>query len=142
MIFLDTDVLISAQQPGAQQHKKVSQRLAQLVADGEQLVVCPQVMFEFYEQATESKDKGGLGLSPQDAQKEVDRLRREYLFLPETRQGFLNWDGLARQHKVKGAHIRITRMIAFMQTYRIHEAFTLNTEAFHQIEKGLEMVKL
>ncbi len=47
MILLDTNILIHGNQPGSPHYNLITQRLIEFAENGEDLIVCPQVLYEF-----------------------------------------------------------------------------------------------
>ena len=80
MILLDTNILIYSNQPESPFHKTVSQRLLELAYENE-LVICPQVLYELYVVATKPADKNGLGLSSAIVLKKLKEITDTYTFL-------------------------------------------------------------
>ena len=74
MILLDTNILIYSKLASSPHYSGVTTRILSLISANENLIICPQVIYEFFFVATKPIPKGGLGLSTSDAIKEINDL--------------------------------------------------------------------
>ena len=81
MILLDTNIIIYSKVSTFSFHAEVIQKLQDLALGGKELVICWQVLQEFYKVATVPNTSNGLGLTPTDAMKEVENLCKTYKVL-------------------------------------------------------------
>jgi hypothetical protein len=56
MILLDINILIHGNQPKSPHFNSITQRLIEFAENDEDLIVCPQVLYEFYVVATIAKN--------------------------------------------------------------------------------------
>ncbi len=83
MAFLpDTSVILRLNEPNNPLCKIVEQCLEKLGQDGEELVIVPQVLVEFWVVATRPKSVNGLGLTIEEAKEELKEIV-EFLKEPE-----------------------------------------------------------
>ena len=66
----------------------------------EQLFIAPQNLIELWNVATRPADRNGLGLSPDEAQVEVARLKELFVLLPDREQIYPEWERLVKTYKV------------------------------------------
>jgi len=64
MILIDTNVILRSKQKSSPHYQEVTEKLISLVADGEELAICPQIIYEFYVVATRPTNKNGFGFNP------------------------------------------------------------------------------
>ena len=57
MILVDTNILIHSNLPTSPHYENVTGRLLQFAEEDEELVICPQVIYEFYVVATRTQTK-------------------------------------------------------------------------------------
>jgi hypothetical protein len=85
MIAVDTNVLVGAIQTFDLQLRATARRaLKSLVRQDEQLVCFPQNLVEFWNASTRPANANGLGFSPEQAARYVDRFQALLRLLPET----------------------------------------------------------
>lgn len=134
MILLDTNILIASKQSGHPHHALATKKLIALSAEGVDLVICPQVIYEFYVVLTKPADKGGFGLAPDAANSEVDDLISTYTLLPDKDDLFDNWRQLVVKYAVSGKNAHDTRIVAFMISHGISRLLTINTKDFDRFK--------
>ncbi|MCD4790676.1 MAG: type II toxin-antitoxin system VapC family toxin [Bacteroidales bacterium] len=140
MILLDTNIILRSKQVGSYHHKEVTEKLIELITSGEELVICPQIIYEFYVIATRPADKNGLGLSPETAIKEVINLLETYTMLEENEQVFFNWQQLIKEYKVSGKTAHDTRIVALMLANEITKLYTINQSDFKRYKPNIELI--
>jgi len=140
MILLDTNIILRSKQASSQHYKEVTEKLIELLSDGYELVICPQVIYEFYVVATRSTDKNGLGLTPGKAGKEIDNITKTYTLLDDNNKIFANWKELVKTYKVSGKTAHDTRIVAFMQSHEIENIYTLNKSDFKRFDNIITLI--
>lgn len=140
MILLDTNIILRSKQEDSPHYKEITEKLVKLISSGEELVVCPQVIYEFYVVATRPANKNGLGLSPEIAIKEIENILETYSMPEENDQVFVNWQQLIYNYKVIGKNAHDTRIVAFMISCNIPKLYTINKKDFKRFEPGIELV--
>ncbi len=139
-MLLDTNIILRSKQEGSPHYKEVTEKLVELILSGVELVVCPQIIYEFYVVATRPADKNGLGLLPEKAMKEIENILETYSMPEENEQVFLNWQQLIYNYKVIGKTAHDTRIVAFMMSCDIHKLYTINKKDFKRFEPEIELV--
>jgi predicted nucleic acid-binding protein len=126
MILLDTNVLIHSKLATSRHYAAVTERLTKFYENEEDLVICPQVLYEFYVVATRPSDKNGLGIGCQDALNEIDNLQETFTLISDPTDLFINWMNLVKKYQTLGKPAHDTRLVAFMQGHGITHIYTLN----------------
>ncbi len=126
----DTSVILRLSQPHHPLNSVVRQCLKKLEQDGEELVIVPQVLVEFWVVATRPTDVNGLGLSTAETEKELKNLQKFFTVLPENEKIFDEWKTLVTKHKVSGKPTHDTRIVAAMIVHKIENILTLNPNDF------------
>ncbi len=132
MILLDTNIPTYSKQPGRPEYVRVTQKLTELIDDGEDLIICPQHLYEFYAVASRPVAQNGFGLSSDDARKEMNEIKDAYTFINDPTDLFDNWHLLIQQYKTTGKPSHDTRLVAFMQGQNINKIYTLNATDFNR----------
>ncbi|OQX97430.1 MAG: hypothetical protein B6I20_12635 [Bacteroidetes bacterium 4572_117] len=140
MILLDTNIILRSKQASSQHYKKVTEKLIELLSDGYELVICPQVIYEFYVVATRPTDKNGLGLTSDKAEKEIANIIKTYTLLDDNNEIFANWKKLVKNYKVSGKTAHDTRIVAFMQSHEIKNIYTLNKSDFKRFDNIITVI--
>ena len=89
MILLDTNILTASKQSGHPDFVKVTEGLKQFIIDNEDLVICPQNLYEFFVASTRPIANRGLGLSREKALKEIENLKNTYRFIDDPENLFM-----------------------------------------------------
>ena len=130
MILLDTNILIHSNLKTSPHYKLVTQRLLDFENSETEMIVCPQVLYEFYVAATRPKDRNGLGIENTDAINQVNKLMELYSFIDDPPSLFSSWLKLIETYSNYGKVAHDSRLIAFMQLHSIQTLYTLNPKDF------------
>lgn len=136
MIAVDTNVLVGAiqtfdpQLPMAARHSVRSLFLA-----GEQLLCFPQNLVEFWNASTRPANSNGLGLSPEQAARAIDRFQSLLRLLPETAEIFPTWRRLVIQHRVSGIGVHDTRIVAAMIVHQVNRILSFDLDDFKRYKE-------
>ena len=126
----DTSIILHLNEPTNPICKIVEQSLDKLGRDGEELVIVPQILVEFWVVATRPKSVNGLGLTVEEAEAELENLQKVFKVLPENERIFDEWKTIVAQHKVSGKTAHDARIVAAMQVHGIMNILTLNPNDF------------
>jgi predicted nucleic acid-binding protein len=140
MILLDTNIILRSKQPHSPEYSIVTQKISQWALAGEQLVISPQTIYEFYSVATRPIEVNGLGLTVQQTHSEMIQLQKAYHILPENEKILPLWIKLVTDSEIKGKKSHDARLVAFMQSHQIKQIYTLNTEDFKRFEAIIQLV--
>ena len=101
----------------------------------EALVIVPQIVVEFWTVATRPLANNGLGLTPEQAKTEVDRLLGTFQLFAESASIFGEWRSLAETYAVSGLKTHDARIVAAMKTHGITQILTFNAEDFQRYKE-------
>lgn len=76
--LLDTSVLVGTIHYGAPRHDPSIRAISLLLGRSEELVIVPQALVEFWAVATRPATANGLGLSTEDARKEIGQIKLNF----------------------------------------------------------------
>ncbi len=107
----------------------VIQRVGQLKVEYE-ILVCPQVLYEFWVVATRPKGQNGLGLMPAQASHQVYQIVNAFILLPDPEDLWERWVRLCTDHSVSGRQAHDARIVAWMDAYSVSRLYTLNPSDF------------
>ena len=138
--FLDTNILLRTLVTDDPNYQITMSAIASLKRGKEQLFIAPQNLIELWNVATRPADKNGLGLSPDEAQVEVARLKELFVLLPDREQVYPEWERLVKTYEVKGAKVHDTRLVAFMLVHRLSHILTFNVKDFRRFSPEITPV--
>jgi predicted nucleic acid-binding protein len=129
-ILVDTNILLRITDPASLQHLATRAEFDKLIEEGATLLLCTQVMIEFWVVATRPKNANGLGLSAEEAAAELADFQKLLLFLNETENVKDRWFNLVRTFNVTGKRAHDARIVALMLENQIQSVFTINKDDF------------
>ncbi|GBC94155.1 hypothetical protein HRbin15_02663 [bacterium HR15] len=110
----------------------VLQRIRELRNQFGALLICPQVLYEFWVVATRFQAQGGFGLKPDQAGQFVNQIVDVFTLLPDPEDLWVYWVQLCVRHGVSGRQAHDARLVAWMDAYRISHLYTLNASDFRR----------
>jgi len=126
----DTNVLLRGAVATSSRNPAAAGAIAVLLGRGDELLLAPQVLIEFWSVATRPAEVNGLGWPVDVVRNEVDRLLEQFPLLPESPTVFGEWLRLVTQHGVVGKRVHDTRLVAFFNIHRVDRMLTFNTNDF------------
>jgi predicted nucleic acid-binding protein len=99
---------------------------------GNELVVVPQCIYEFWNVATRTAKANGLGLSPNDAKGEIESILAIFRLLRDERGIYEEWFDLVNKHQISGVNSFDTRLAAAMSRHSITHLLTFNPSDFRR----------
>lgn len=130
LCFLDTNILLSATDEGRIDHQECQQVFRRAIERGIHLAVSGQVICEYLSVSTRDRTINGLGLSPEDAVRNVAEFRRRTLLLEETEPVNDQLRLLVSEFGVTGAHVHDANVAATMIVHHVKMLVTENTTDF------------
>jgi len=106
-----------------------------LYQQGERLLCFPQNLVEFRNVAPRPATANGLGLSPEQAARYVDRFQTLLRLLPETPDIFPAWRNLVLQQRLSGIHVHDSRIAAAMIVHQVPRILTFDVDDFKRYTK-------
>ncbi len=128
--LLDTNIVLRVVNEADAEHQLVLSPIAALLANGDTLVVAPQVLVEFWSVATRPANVNGLGWEPSLVADELNQLIDDHDLLDETAEIFQKWLGLVSSLAIRGKRVHDVRLAALMQVNGIERVLTLNIQDF------------
>ena len=128
--LIDTNVLLRSAVNTSARNPAAAGAIAILLARGDELLLAPQVLMEFWSVATRPAAVNGLGWSVDVVRDETERLLDQFSLLPETPVVFGEWLRLVTKHSVIGKQVHDTRLVAILNTHQVARLLTFNTGDF------------
>jgi predicted nucleic acid-binding protein len=129
-ILLDTNILLRQAEPLHAHHVESAAATDALRSDGNQLVIVPQVLYEFWSVATRPVAQNGLAMTAAEARGELLAIQRLFRLLRDERAIYAIWEELVASHGVHGKQVHDARLVAAMQRHSITHILTFNTADF------------
>jgi len=135
MILLDTNLLTRMTHSRDPQSDVARAAIQTLRQRGEQLIVVPQNLYEFWAVATRPPGappagRNGLGMTPTRAGHWLRFFRRRFTLLPDREDLSSLWQALVETHAITGFRAHDVRLVAAMQSYGIDQLMTFNGDDF------------
>jgi predicted nucleic acid-binding protein len=138
MILLDTNLLTRMTRSKDPQSGVARAAIQKLRGRGEQLVIVPQNLYEFWAVATRGPGapptgQNGLGMTPAQAAHWLSFFRRRFTLLPDREELSTIWQALIEAHAITGFRAHDARLVAAMQSYGIIQLLTFNAGHFRSL---------
>jgi predicted nucleic acid-binding protein len=128
----DTNTLLRLADTEDAQHALVARAAERLVSGGDDLVIVPQCLYEFWSVVTRPRIANGLGWTAQRARDEVDILLQVFPLLPDTPAVLAIWLELVTTHDVRGKQVHDARLVAAALAHGVDNLLTLNVPDFRR----------
>lgn len=138
--LLDTNILLRTISPNDPMHIETIAAIDILNASREQVIIAPQNLIELWNVCTRPAERNGLGFTPAKTKAEVDRLKKLFIFIPDTPAIFPEWERLVTTYEVKGTKVHDTRLVAFMLVHRLSQILTFNVKDFRRFSPEITPV--
>ncbi len=129
-ICVDSNILIYNLNEFSPFHADVTRSISKLDSIGENLIVFPQNLIEFWAVATRPTISNGLGYTPARAAEEIAQIKATFQLIPETRLIYPEWQSLVTAHDVSGKNVHDARIAAQMNVNNIDNILTFNAKDF------------
>ena len=135
MILLDTNLLIRMTRPADPKCGVTRAAIKTCRGRGEQLIIVPQNLYEFWAVATRAAGPpptgaNGLGMSPSQAGQWLSFFQRRFTLLPDRDELIVRWQALVEAHSITGFRAHDARLVAAMQSHGIDRLLTFNAAHF------------
>ena len=123
--LVDSNVLIARADLQHSGHQAAIASVDRLLMSGEELLVRPQNIAEFWRVATTPRGRhpGGLGLTAAEARLRRENIRRDFTLYDA-------WEHLVDQYQVIGLAVFDARLVAAVQIHRLDRILTFNITDF------------
>lgn len=136
----DTNILLRSAQPNHPHYPSAISAVAALLANGDEVSVLPQNLYEFWAVATRPIERNGLGLTTIEAEAEIGRIESLLNLLQDVPDLYNQWRMLVVEHSVSGLPSHDARLVAGMLVFRITHLLTFNTADFARYQGVIKVV--
>jgi predicted nucleic acid-binding protein len=140
MILIDSNILVRYANLNDPLYSHVDQLINNLNAQGEQLGIVPQNIYEFWVVASRPIANNGLNLSTSEIEKAKQRFTQFFKFLPDHPRLYGEWESLVVHHHCKGKVCHDARLIAAMLTHGISTLLTFNIPDFTRFQGRITLM--
>jgi predicted nucleic acid-binding protein len=130
--LLDTNLLLRSTQPTHPQWQPATDAVNALLAQGEQLCLVPQNLYEYWVVCTRPIAQNGLGMTAAEAEVKIAEHKQLFSILNDTPAILPEWERLVTQHQVLGKNAHDARLVAAMLVHGIDRILTFNTQDFQR----------
>ncbi len=117
-------------EPAAPLHPVALAAIDGLRRQGHQLVIVPQVVYEFWAVATRTIEANGLGKQSDYAQQSIQHFETLFRLLKDESSIYEKWMSLVSQYEIKGVNSYDTRLVAAMLCHQVTHILTFNPKDF------------
>jgi len=140
-VFVDTNILVHANDEDSAFHEAAQQRLRDLDAAGHELWISRQVLRE-YAVVVSRKMNERNAFDAVALAADLDRLEAEYRVGDEDARITLTLKRLIQSHAVKGKPIHDANIVATMLVHRVGKLLTQNESDFARYVPAIEILPL
>lgn len=126
--LLDTNILLRSVEVNSPLHRDAVGTVEALLSRGQALYVSPQTIMEFWNAATRSVEKNGLGFLPQEAAQEVRQIESLLTLIDDTPQIYSEWRRLVVAYSVVGVDVFDARLVATAKAHGIDNILTFDRD--------------
>ncbi len=139
MLLVDTNLLVRLADTNSPHHATVTEALARLEDAGQDLVIVPQVLYEYWVVATRPVANNGLGRDVPTTLADLQDFMALFRLLRDERGIFERWRDLVTTGDVKGKLAHDARLVAAMLRHGVTHLLTFNVPDFSRFT-GLQVV--
>lgn len=129
-MLIDTNALLRFLQTNDKARPVVLRAVSQLQLAGEDIVIAPQNLYEFWVVATRPTRVNGFGWTAAECETRIAELKQVFDMLPDPPGLYDTWQRLVITHDCKGKVAHDTRLVAAMQLLGINRILTFNSADF------------
>jgi predicted nucleic acid-binding protein len=130
VILIDTNALLRFLQTNDNARPVVLRAFSHLQLAGEDIVIVPQNLYEFWVVATRPTLVNGFGWTAAECETRIAELKQVFDLLPDPPGLYDAWQRLVIAHDCKGKVAHDTRLVAAMQLHGINRILTFNGADF------------
>jgi predicted nucleic acid-binding protein len=135
-VLVDTNILLRSAQPNHPSYSQATTAVSRLMRRNDALYFCSQNVAEFWNVATRPSDRNGMGLSIEEALREIRSIEHLFTLLPDIPAVYTAWKRIVEDHRVQGVKVYDARLIAFMGVYAIEGILTFDVADFSRYKKA------
>ena len=125
-VLVDTNILVRNAQPNHPLWSQSTRAVSKLIRQNDAVFFCSQNIAEFWNVATRPTALNGLGLSHEEALREVNSIEKLLSLLPDVPAVYTTWKEIVRDHRVQGVKVYDARLVAIMSVYAVENILTFN----------------
>lgn len=129
-MLIDTNALLRFLQTNDKARPVVLRAVSHLQLAGEDIVIVPQNLYEFWVVATRPTRVNGFGWTAAECETRIAELKQVFDLLPDPPGLYDAWQRLVIAHDCKGKVAHDTRLVAAMQLHGIGRILTFNGADF------------
>ena len=129
-ILVDANILVRLRDAASPHHTPCAEAVRRGIDSGYTLMVCTQAFIEYWVVATRPTDVNGLGLTPTQAEADLQDFELTFLALLEPPGICARWHELVVRYGVSGRTAHDTRYVALMLEHGLKNLLTLNPRDF------------
>src|SRR5262245_54162011 len=124
----DSNILLRIVQDDHPMHTEALRAAVRLMRQDEVIYALPQNLYETWVVATRPVANNGLGLTVQEARREINGIESLFASLPDTPAIYPEWKNLVTQYSVSGRPAHDARIVAAMHVHGISHILTFNKD--------------
>ena len=128
--LLDTNILLRVIEADSPDSLLANRAIIKIFADGDECLITPQVLVEFWSVVTRPVTVNGLGLTGKQCQKYINGFLQSFMLIQENSDIFPYWLQLVSQNDIKGKRVHDVRLLALMKSQSIDNLLTFNVKDF------------
>jgi predicted nucleic acid-binding protein len=129
-VLLDTNVILRSAEPAHSLHSVANDAIRKLHDRGDEPVIVPQIIYEFWVVATRPLDQNGLGFDAIACQGEVLKIESLFGVLDDTHAMLAAWKSPVIEYQVLGKSAHDARLVAAMNVHGLRELLTFDKADF------------
>ena len=130
--LIDTNVTLRLLQPTHAMHAAAVAGVTSLLKQGHELLIVPQVLYEFWVVCTRPTADNGLGLSTVQAASEIEKVLAQFTLIEDNASIFPVWRHFVTSLGVAGKGAHDARLVAAMNIHGIANILTFNVAEFQR----------
>jgi predicted nucleic acid-binding protein len=136
MAFLvDTNILLRSAQPAHPLFSQATNAVSRLLRQKQSVFFCAQNIAEFWNVATRPVEVNGLGMSTDEARKEIAAIEASLTLLPDVPEIYAEWKRIVFIHNIQGIKVYDARLAALMMVHSVGNFLTFNAGDFKRFDR-------
>jgi predicted nucleic acid-binding protein len=130
--LLDTNILLRSTQPTHSLRQTAADAITILRAQGDQVFLVPQNLYEYWVVCTRPTAQNGLGMTCGATEAEIAKYKQLFSIVDDMPTIRPEWERLVTQHQVLGKNAHDARLVAAMLVHGISQILTFNKQHFQR----------
>lgn len=129
-MLIDTNVLLRHAESADPLNETCRHACRVLLGRNVELVLVPQVLYEFHVVATRPREQNGWGMLAREAVRQIDEARAMFPVLADSSAILDVWRALVLKYGIRGKRAHDARLVAAMEVHGASGLLTLNAADF------------